>query len=264
MGFGRIHCLGMALFAAVLFPASATGGALAPLPSTRPVATTSRPNPEAYGISQETVTSIPAAALVSWSSVTEPLETRLLDDSYLRFIDSSNGGTLFVPVILPSGAVIDFVGLSACDTVGGQFSINLRDSVPGANGTYIGGVVSTARGGNGCGIDYNAVPIGYSYPQNAGHNLLIDGGQVPGAPQDGTAGIQAVEVWWHRQVSPAPAMPTFNDVPDTDFGYQYIEALAASGITGGCGGGAFCPDNPVTRRQMAIFLTKALGLNWPH
>jgi hypothetical protein len=38
--------------------------------------------------------------------------------------------------------------------------------------------------------------------------------------------------------------------------------LAASGITGGCGGGNFCPDNPVTRRQMAIFLSKALGLGY--
>ncbi len=54
----------------------------------------------------------------------------------------------------------------------------------------------------------------------------------------------------------------FNDVPGSDFGYQYIEALAESGITGGCGGGNFCPDNPVTRRQMAIFLAKALGLSF--
>jgi hypothetical protein len=35
----------------------------------------------------------------------------------------------------------------------------------------------------------------------------------------------------------------------------------ASGITAGCGGGNYCPDAP-TRRQMAIFLAKALGLHW--
>ncbi len=49
-----------------------------------------------------------------------------------------------------------------------------------------------------------------------------------------------------------------------DFGFQYVEALVASGITGGCGSGSYCPDNPVTRRQMAIFLAKALGLHWPY
>jgi hypothetical protein len=258
MWSGRTHCPGIALCVALSIPATV-------LASSSETGTTRRPDPEAYGISQETVTSVPAAALTTLSSVTEPLETRLLSSSYVRFVDNSNGGHLYAPVSLPSGAVIDFLGLSACDTVGGEFSANIFDFVPGGvAGGVVLGVVSTARNGNGCGIDYNAMPSGYSYPQNEGHNLLIVAYQEPGTPLDGTAGFQALEVWWHRQLSPAPAMPTFNDVPDTDFGYQYIEALSASGITGGCGGGNFCPDNPVTRRQMAIFLTKALGLNWPH
>lgn len=59
-------------------------------------------------------------------------------------------------------------------------------------------------------------------------------------------------------------MPTFNDVPATDFGFQYVEALVAAGITGGTGGGNFSPDGNVTRRQMAIFIAKALGLHWPN
>jgi S-layer homology domain len=37
----------------------------------------------------------------------------------------------------------------------------------------------------------------------------------------------------------------------------WIEALAAEGVTTGCGGGNFCPDSLVTRRQMAIFLLKS-------
>jgi hypothetical protein len=39
-----------------------------------------------------------------------------------------------------------------------------------------------------------------------------------------------------------------------------IEALAAAEITSGCGSGRFCPDDAVTRGQMAAFLTRALGL----
>jgi S-layer homology domain len=65
------------------------------------------------------------------------------------------------------------------------------------------------------------------------------------------------------QVSPAPGSPTFNDVPVSDPAFQYIEALVASGVTAGCGGGNYCPDSPLTRRQMAVFLAKALGLQWP-
>jgi Cysteine-rich secretory protein family/S-layer homology domain len=38
-----------------------------------------------------------------------------------------------------------------------------------------------------------------------------------------------------------------------------INRLAASGITGGCGDGRFCPDFAVTREQMAAFLQRAFG-----
>ena len=63
-------------------------------------------------------------------------------------------------------------------------------------------------------------------------------------------------------VSPAPATATFNDVPTSHPFFQFIEALHASGITGGCQAAPplYCPDNPVTRGQMAVFLAKALGL----
>jgi hypothetical protein len=54
----------------------------------------------------------------------------------------------------------------------------------------------------------------------------------------------------------------YNDVPPEHPFYHFIGALASSGITAGCGGGNFCPDNPLTRGQMAVFLAKALGLHW--
>jgi len=63
-------------------------------------------------------------------------------------------------------------------------------------------------------------------------------------------------------VSPAPGSATFNDVPTNHAFFQFIEALSASGITGGCQAAPplYCPDTPVTRGQMAVFLAKALGL----
>jgi hypothetical protein len=70
------------------------------------------------------------------------------------------------------------------------------------------------------------------------------------------------QITWKREVSDPPASPTFFDVPDTHLFYQYIEALAASGVTGGCGDGNFCPAVTLTRGQMAVFLAKALGLHW--
>lgn len=38
-----------------------------------------------------------------------------------------------------------------------------------------------------------------------------------------------------------------------------IDALAAAGITDGCAPGRFCPDDPVTRAQVATFLVNAFG-----
>jgi hypothetical protein len=49
------------------------------------------------------------------------------------------------------------------------------------------------------------------------------------------------------------------DCPDNPFA-DWIEELADREITGGCGGGNFCPTDPNTRGQMAVFLTKTFGL----
>jgi hypothetical protein len=76
--------------------------------------------------------------------------------------------------------------------------------------------------------------------------------------------IGPATLWYKLQVSPPPATATFGDVPTSHWAFQYIEALTASGITAGTGGGNFSPDATLTRAQMAVFLSKALGLHWPN
>jgi hypothetical protein len=49
----------------------------------------------------------------------------------------------------------------------------------------------------------------------------------------------------------------FGDVPVDYWAGAWIKQLAAEGITSGCGGGNFCPEQPVTRAQMAVFLLRA-------
>ncbi len=61
-----------------------------------------------------------------------------------------------------------------------------------------------------------------------------------------------------RAYLPPPATGTvFADVPAGAFGAAWIEDLSDSGIAAGCGAGLYCPDSPVTRAQMAVFLLKA-------
>jgi hypothetical protein len=76
--------------------------------------------------------------------------------------------------------------------------------------------------------------------------------------------FSAVRIYYHLQVSPAPAVATFGDVPTNHPFFPFIEALKASGITGGCQANPplYCPDQPLTRGQMAVFLSTALGLHF--
>ena len=56
---------------------------------------------------------------------------------------------------------------------------------------------------------------------------------------------------------PPPATGLFADVPAASPFAPWIEQLFHDGVTGGCGGANYCPAAPVTRAQMAVFLTKA-------
>jgi hypothetical protein len=56
---------------------------------------------------------------------------------------------------------------------------------------------------------------------------------------------------------PPPCTGMFADVPCPSTFAAWIEAMANEGITGGCGSGNFCPQTPVRRDQMAVFLLKA-------
>jgi hypothetical protein len=55
-------------------------------------------------------------------------------------------------------------------------------------------------------------------------------------------------------VPPACTVPTFGDVPCSNPFSSWIYQLVTEGITGGCGGGNYCPNNAVLRNSMAVFL----------
>ena len=50
----------------------------------------------------------------------------------------------------------------------------------------------------------------------------------------------------------------FSDVPLGSFADAWIEQLALEGITTGCGSGTYCPNQTVTRAQMAVFLLRGM------
>lgn len=51
---------------------------------------------------------------------------------------------------------------------------------------------------------------------------------------------------------------TFTDVSKKDEFYPFIDKLAATGITTGCGAKKFCPNRTVTRGQISAFISRGL------
>ena len=62
---------------------------------------------------------------------------------------------------------------------------------------------------------------------------------------------------------PPPCQGIFGDVACPSLFADWIEQLANEGVTAGCGGGTYCPANPVTRGQMAVFVTKTFNIPLP-
>ena len=60
--------------------------------------------------------------------------------------------------------------------------------------------------------------------------------------------------------TPPACAGAFADVACPSLFADWIERLADEAITGGCGGGNYCPTSPNTRGQMAVFLVKTFEL----
>ena len=63
-------------------------------------------------------------------------------------------------------------------------------------------------------------------------------------------------------IAPAIALANhqFGDVPTSASYHDEVDSLVGAGITSGCGGGNYCPNQAVTRGQMAQFMTRGLGI----
>jgi hypothetical protein len=178
----------------------------------------------------------------------------------LRWSDFSGTG-LEVPIHVPTGAIIDYVELDACDSnATTDMSMSMLDCDPLGNTGCSNPTSLTTTGSTGCQV-LSVSSLGYTV-DNANHAISIE---VVDNAGDGSLLLSSVAVGYRLQVSPAPVTPTFADVDGGSIYYQFIEALSASGITAGCDGVPnFCPDRPITRQEMAVFMAKALGLHFPN
>lgn len=73
-----------------------------------------------------------------------------------------------------------------------------------------------------------------------------------------TRGQMAVIIGKAFSISPVVPSGIFTDVPTTDIFAPYIESIYLAGITSGCSNSPkmYCPNNYITRAQMAVFLLR--------
>jgi hypothetical protein len=214
-----------------------------------------------WGILAESLTSIPAMAFQPNSSsvghATGPFGSRWI---------TSGSNLWYAPVSLPSGVLVTGIELQACDdSAVGQITVALLRLYTE------GGLDQAVIEGEILGTDLAAVPSCDQFSLTFAAPFAIDNSNAiyvarvqQIGPTDSTVRFAGVRIKYKHQVSPAPASATFADVPVGHQQFRFVEALFSSGITAGCGGGNFCPDAPVTRGQMAVFLSAALGLHFPN
>ena len=166
---------------------------------------------------------------------------------------------LFVGLRLPAGAEVTKLEVAGCDaSAPNDFTIVLYEADP--LGNVLSAPVTVATTGTpGCAI-FTGTPAAALYIDNLNRTYVLTWNLLGYAGLD----LNAVRVFYRLRVSPAPATATFTDVPAGHPYFRFVEALARSGITGGCSGTQFCPDAALTRGQMAVFLAVALGLHFPN
>ena len=213
-----------------------------------------------YGTTDLTYVEVGGAAFTPMAS--SAVYTTSGDGYHDQILRSATGSFVdfTAPIHMPSGAIVKYLELDYCDTTGGSGFVQgalVETDYHGNSLNYVGFLVSQ---GDGCTLKFvdatsdNMVINNF----NRYYWLLATMSDSPGD----TVGLSGMVVGYQLQVSPAPGVATFNDVPTNHPFFQYVEALADSGITAGCGNGNYCPDSPLTRGQMAVFLSKALGLNF--
>lgn len=207
--------------------------------------------PQTYG------TLSPIKLHISGASIS-PVDSGTKVDDGQGYFYNDIGSRLGATVNLPSGVKIEGIDLYYDDTdAAGNVDATLfaLEGTTTVTVTVVGTVGSTGNAGKN--VAFSGALNHTVVNDNRNYDLYVFGTAT-------NKKVRSVTIRYKLQISLAPPTPTFTDVPTSHPFYAFIEALVAAGITAGCNVSPpqYCPDSPLTRGQMAVFLSRALGLHW--
>ena len=223
--------------------------------------------PDSFGLGDQ-ILHVPAAAFQSNPNTGVTSEYEFGADGYLRNTIDDYVLGYFAPLVLPPGAQIWAICTYFYAPDGNSFVttslqvVKLADATTAPEKFNVYGPFHLDFH-NG----YNVACSNSSYTYRNTGDQDHDGAteqvvhQLHVAIQDDGA-LGGVRVFWRHQVGNPVTNALFSDVPSNDPDFEFVQAFGLSGITSGCAGGRYCPSAPLTRRQLAVFLSRALGLHW--
>lgn len=233
-------------------------------PDQPPQARSAREKPKDFGTSNF-YTALDAYALQPYNANFINARTQNSSTGNLNCSGASTESRAVGQINLPHGVDIEAVRIWGSDSAAGSnLLVSLIEAcLPdfGAAAPTLTTLASaTSAGTPGLFTDV-ANPVGVALVDNQSCTYRVE---VRFGPDNSTCDtnlfFSKVRLQWSRVIPPAPALASFTDVPTNAQFFREIEALADTGITAGCTLTEFCPETPVTRRQMAAFLARALGL----
>lgn len=100
--------------------------------------------------------------------------------------------------------------------------------------------------------------------ENDAGSPLVDLLQSDGMTREELADLyQALAAGGFEPPPCEPGEEMFDDVPASNLFCSWIEELARRGVTGGCDADNYCPGDPLSRAQMAIFVVRAIEAATP-